>query len=426
MGSTTHEDYKKHFEKDRALNRRFSPIEIKEPSVAETVKILEGLKEYYEKHHQVRFSAPALEAAAKLSAKHIPERFLPDKAIDLLDEAGAANMYLGDKRKKLLVARDIEKVVAQIAKVPLKSISSTEELMLKDLEKGMKKKIFGQDQAVHAIGMSIKRARANLNRESRPLGNFLFAGPTGVGKTELARVLAGELGVHFHRFDMSEYMEKHAVARLIGAPPGYVGYEEGGLLTDMVRRNPYAVLLLDEIEKAHQDIYNILLQVMDDASLTDAQGRKADFRNVILIMTTNAGSQASASIGFGKSGSNSNREGAIKRLFTPEFRNRLDDIIYFEPLSTQVIEKIVQKFIDELALQLKEKKIAIELSDSARDYLAKNGFDEQMGARPMARLIQKELKDPLAEEILFGKLKKGGAVSVSAKDDKLTLSCSAS
>jgi len=417
MGSTTHEDYKKHFEKDRALNRRFSTIEVKEPSIHETVKILEGLKSHYEEHHKVKFSGPALEAAAKLSAKYITERFLPDKAIDVLDEAGAANLYLGEKRKKMLVARDIERVVSQIAKVPLKSISSSEELVLKDLELGMKAKIFGQDQAVHAIGMAIKRARANLNRESRPLGNFLFAGPTGVGKTELAKVLASELGVHFHRFDMSEYMEKHAVARLIGAPPGYVGYEEGGLLTDLVRRHPYAVLLLDEIEKAHGDIYNILLQVMDDASLTDAQGRKADFSNVILIMTTNAGSQSSASIGFGQSQSNSHREEAIKKLFTPEFRNRLDETIYFEPLSTVVVEKIVDKFLDELAEQLREKKIALEVSPEARAYFATNGIDEKLGARPMARLIQKELKDPLAEEILFGKLKKGGKVKVKASGE---------
>ncbi len=411
IGSTTYEDYKKHFEKDRALNRRFSTIDLDEPTIEETVKILQGLKKAFEDHHSVKFSKSALRAAAELSAKHISDRFLPDKAIDVIDEAGAANNLLSDtKRKKTITDKDIERVVSDIAKVPMRSVSSTDEERLRTLELRLKAQVFGQDDAAEALASAIKRSRANLNVDDKPLGSFLFAGPTGVGKTELARVLAQELGVHFHRFDMSEYMEKHAVARLIGAPPGYVGYEEGGLLTDLVRKHPYAVLLLDEIEKAHEDIYNILLQVMDEAALTDSHGKKADFRNVVVILTTNAGSTVSASIGFGQSGSTDNQERAINKKFKPEFRNRLDDIIYFQSLPHEVIRRIVDKFLAELEGQLTPRKVSLELSDEVKDWLATEGFDERLGARPMKRLIQKEIKDPLSDELLFGKLKQGGRV----------------
>lgn len=420
MGSTTHEDYKKSFEKDRALSRRFSIIEINEPSVAETVAILKGLKGNFEKHHHVKYSAKALQAAADLSARHITERFLPDKAIDVIDEAGAANSLMPKSRRKREISEnEIERVVSAIAKVPVKSVSSSDEEQLKNLEGNLEKVVYGQSEAVLAVTRAIKRSRACLKPENKPVGCFLFCGPTGVGKTEVAKALAKELGVGFHRFDMSEYMEKHAVARLIGAPPGYVGYEEGGLLTDMVRRQPYAVLLLDEIEKAHEDIYNILLQVMDEASLTDSHGRKADFRNVVLIMTTNAGSEKSAAIGFGNAQADSGREQAVKRLFKPEFRNRLDEVVYFKALAPEVVEKIVDKFIEELQAQLKERNVSIELSAEARKWLAENGFSALLGARPMSRLIQKEIRDPLAQEILFGELKNGGKAQISLADNKL-------
>ena len=354
MGSTTHNDYKKSFEKDRALSRRFSPVDLKEPSVSDTVKILEGLKDRFEDFHQVKFSSKALLAAAELSAKHINERFLPDKAIDVIDEAGAANAMLpGKKKKKVLNDSDIEKTVSQIARVPVKSVSSSDESVLRDLEKNLAARVFGQDAAVHAVARAIKRSRASLKADNKPVGSFLFAGPTGVGKTELAKALASELGVQFHRLDMSEYMEKHAVARLIGAPPGYVGYEDGGLLVDMVRKSPYSVVLFDEIEKAHFDLFNILLQIMDDATLTDSQGRKADFRNVILILTTNAGSEKAGGLGFGHSQSENARDAAVKTMFKPEFRNRLDEIVYFKSLPPEVIEKIVDKFVAELEQQLK-------------------------------------------------------------------------
>lgn len=422
IGSTTHEDYKKTIERDRALSRRFSPIEVREPSVAETIKILQGLRPHYEKHHQVKFSDTALQAAAELSAKHISDRFLPDKAIDVVDEAGAANRLLAPaKRKKTIGQAEIEQVVSTIARVPVRSVSSNDEKKLRELEGSLKSRVFGQDSAVSAISQAIKRSRAGLKTETKPVGCFLFAGPTGVGKTELAKVLAEEMGVQFHRFDMSEYMEKHSIARLIGAPPGYVGYEEGGQLTDLVRKHPYAVLLLDEIEKAHEDIYNILLQVMDNASLTDSHGKKADFRNVILIMTTNAGSEKASGLGFGQAQSSSNREEAIKKVFKPEFRNRLDEIVYFAALPAKVIRQIVDKFVLEVEEQLKPKKIKFSLTDQARDYFAEKGFDNVLGARPMARVIQSELKNPLAEEILFGKLRKGGEVKVQIKDQKLEL-----
>lgn len=417
IGSTTYEDYKKSFEKDRALSRRFSTIELKEPSVEETLTILKGHRKKFEDHHGCKYSAAALKAAAELSAKYINDRFLPDKAIDVIDEAGAANSLLtAGKRKKTISAREIEKIVSSIAKVPIKSLTSSDEKLLQNLDSELKSVVYGQDEAIKAVVRAIKRKRANIEQEDRPIGSFLFAGPTGVGKTEVAKQLAQQLGVQFHRFDMSEYMEKHTVAKFIGAPPGYVGYDEGGQLTDLVRKQPYAVLLLDEIEKAHADIFNVLLQVMDTATLTDAHGKKADFRNIILIMTTNAGSQAAATVGFGKSRSSDNRDREIKKLFKPEFRNRLDEIVYFSPLEREVMLQIVDKFVGELAAQLKGRKISFSMSDEARTYLADNGFDELLGARPMARLIQKEIKDPLTDEILFGKLKGGGKVSIEMKD----------
>ena len=420
MGSTTYEDYKKSFEKDRALSRRFSIIELVEPSIEETIKIIEGLKEKFETHHKVKYSKGAIRSAAELSAKHITEKFLPDKAIDVIDEAGATNRMLQkSKRKKTLTETDIEHVVSLIARVPVKSVSKTDTILLKSLAPNIQQRVYGQDKAVEAITRAIKRSRASLKANNKPVGSFLFAGPTGVGKTELAKALAAELGVAFHRFDMSEYMEKHAVARLIGAPPGYVGYDEGGLLTDLVRKQPYAVLLFDEIEKAHEDIFNILLQIMDEATLTDSHGKKADFRNIVIIMTTNAGSEKAAAIGFGKAQAGANHEQAIKKLFKPEFRNRLDEIIHFEPLPSEVVEKIVDKLVKELEEQLAERKVTFALSKDARAWLAQKGFDALLGARPMARLIQKEIKDPLADEILFGKLQNGGKVRIELEGEKL-------
>lgn len=414
VGSTTHEDFKKNLEKDRALIRRFSTIELREPTVEECVEILKGLKVHFESYHDVKYSPKALQAAAELSAKHINDRHLPDKAIDVLDEAGAANSILpGERRKRMITEREVERVVAAIARVPVRSVSSTDERNLAELEANLTKVVFGQDKAVAAVAQAIKRSRANLKSDNKPVGSFMFAGPTGVGKTELAKALAKELGIHFHRFDMTEYMEKHAVARLIGAPPGYVGYDEGGQLSDLVRRQPYAVLLFDEIEKAHEDIYNILLQVMDDAVLTDSKGRKVDFRNVIVILTTNAGSERSAALGFGETKSGGNHDQAVKKLFKPEFRNRLDEIVYFAPLSPGVIRRVVDKFIRELEAQLEERKITLVLQEDVLQYLAAKGFDPLLGARPMARVIQREIKDQLADQILFGELKRGGQVKGS-------------
>ncbi len=424
IGSTTYEEFKNFFDKDRAFSRRFEKIEIAEPSVEDTVKILKGLKVYYEDHHQIKYTDKALRAAAELSAKHINERFLPDKAIDVIDEAGVLLRLASSKRRKRVQPSDVEKVVSKIAKIPTQSVSASDRSNLEFLEDRLKEKIYGQDTAIESLVTAIKRSRAGLSAPQRPIGSFLFAGPTGVGKTEVARQIAWLLGVQFLRFDMSEYMEKHAVARLIGAPPGYIGFDQGGLLTDQIRKYPYCVLLLDEIEKAHMDIYNILLQVMDHAALTDNNGKTADFRNIILIMTSNAGARemVSTSIGFGGDGAldpAAKGKKAINEFFSPEFRNRLDDIITFKSLNLKIMEKIVDKFMDELAPQLAVKNVTLTLSGPARLWLAKHGFDPHFGARPLDRLIQKEIKDVITDDILFGRLKDGGNVYVKVKDNHL-------
>ena len=416
IGSTTYQDYKATFDRDHALARRFQKIEVGEPTVEDTIKILKGLKKVYEDHHGVEYSARALRAAAELSAKHINDRKLPDKAIDVLDEAGARDrMRPEEKRHHRITARDVERVVARIAKIPERTVSSDDRSALQSLEPELKKVIFGQDPAIDAIASAIKLGRSGLGSPEKPTGCFLFSGPTGVGKTELAKQLARILGVEFLRFDMSEYQEKHTVSRLIGAPPGYVGFDQGGLLTDAVNKTPYAVLLLDEIEKAHPDVYNLLLQVMDHATLTDNNGRKADFRNVVLVMTTNAGAQelSARRVGFGgEAQAPGNAKNAIERAFSPEFRNRLDAWVSFESLPADVVARIVDKFVAGLAEQLLEKKVKLELTPAARAWFAEHGFDPKMGARPMARIIQNEIKRPLAEKILFGELQGGGTVRV--------------
>jgi ATP-dependent Clp protease ATP-binding subunit ClpA len=424
IGSTTYGEYKASFERDRALARRFQKIEVAETSVAETVEILNGLKSYYEEYHGVRYSSLAISVAAELSAKYMHDRFLPDKAIDVLDEAGAAMKLLSPPKKtKIVRPRDIETVVARMAKIPAKTVVSSEKVRLAELKSRLQSVIFGQDAAINQVVGAIKLSRSGLGQPEKPVGSFLFSGPTGVGKTELAKQLAAVLGVEFIRFDMSEYAESHTVSRLIGAPPGYVGFDQGGLLTDAISKTPYAVLVLDEIEKAHPNLFNILLQVMDHATLTDNNGKKADFRNVILIMTTNAGARelSEGGIGFQKDQGRGHGRGAIERTFSPEFRNRLDAWIAFQPLAFEVIERIVDKFINELNGQLREKKVVVKLSSEARMWLAKRGFDRLYGARPMARLIQQKIKEPLAEKILFGDVQLTGEVQVEEKGDELVL-----
>jgi ATP-dependent Clp protease ATP-binding subunit ClpA len=443
VGSTTHEEFK-HIEKDRALARRLQKITIDEPSIQETVRILEGLRSRYEAHHHVKFSDDALETAAKLAARHLRDYKLPDSAIDVLDEAGArvrlrqARIAPKDRESTEVAvvdvaASEIEDVVARIARIPAKQASSSDRDRLRTLEESLRRVVFGQEEAVASVARAIKRSRAGLGQPDRPAGCFLFTGPTGVGKTELAKQLALHLGNEFVRFDMSEYMEKHAVARLIGAPPGYVGFEQGGLLVDAIRQHPYAVLLLDEIEKAHPDIFNILLQVMDHATLTDNNGRKADFRQVVLIMTSNAGSRelSAGAIGFWESGGSARAidarqkaaqqrsKQAVEKVFSPEFRNRLDAIVSFGPLTPGVMETIVEKFILQLEAQLAERRVAITLQPAAREWLATKGYDPVFGARPLARVIQTEVRDPLTDEILFGQLENGGTVTIDLKDGAL-------
>ncbi len=424
MGSTTYKEYRQHFEKDRALSRRFQKIDVNEPSVEDAFKILKGLKPYFEEHHDIRYTLDAIKTAVDLSARYIHDRKLPDKAIDVIDEAGAAQHLLPEsKRRKTIGTKEIEAVVAKIARIPPKNVSKDDAEVLKDLEGALKRVVFGQDKAIEALSSAIKLSRAGLREPEKPIGNYLFTGPTGVGKTEVAKQLASTLGVELLRFDMSEYMEKHTVSRLIGAPPGYVGFDQGGLLTDGVDQHPHCVLLLDEMEKAHPDVYNILLQVMDNGKLTDHNGRTVDFRNVVLIMTSNAGAQeqAKAALGFGRDRREGEDTAAVERMFTPEFRNRLDAIISFAPLPKEIIVQVVEKFVLQLEAQLLDRNVHIELSPEAADWLAEKGYDDKMGARPLGRVIQENIKKPLAEELLFGKLAKGGLVRVMVADDRLDL-----
>ncbi len=423
VGSTTYKEFRGIFEKDRALSRRFQKVEVIEPSIDETFNILKGLKERFEEHHDIKYTEGSLKAAASLSSKHINDRFLPDKAIDVVDEAGARQKLVpASRRKKTINELDIEKIVASIARIPEKTVSSSDKKSLEKLEENLKRVIFGQDVAVEKLSSAIKLARAGLRVDEKPVGSFLFSGPTGVGKTEVSKQLALIMGIEFVRFDMSEYMERHTVSRLIGAPPGYVGYDQGGLLTESVNKHPHSVILLDEIEKAHPEVFNILLQVMDHGTLTDNNGRKADFRNTIVIMTTNTGAQdmSRASMGFQSQDHSTDATEMIKKTFSPEFRNRLDGIIQFNPLPTEVIRTVVDKFLVELQVQLDAQKVQLEVSDEARDWLLENGYDKNMGARPMQRLIQDTIKTILAEEILFGKLaKSGGVASVTLEKDEL-------
>ncbi len=420
IGSTTYEEYNNHIEKDRALSRRFQKIDIEEPSISDTCGILKGLQSRYEKHHDIHYSKAAIQATTELAVRYINDRFLPDKAIDVMDEVGASFRLLG-KTGGTVSIRDVEKVVSKIARVPVSSKTRNDLSGLQEMENNLKKVIFGQDEALSALVKAVKRSRAGLGNPLSPTGSFLFAGPTGVGKTEVAKQLATALTIHFERFDMSEYMEKHAVARLIGAPPGYVGFDQGGLLTDAIRKHPYCVLLLDEIEKAHMDVFSILLQVMDHSTLTDNSGRKADFRNVILIMTTNAGAREMSERSIGFTGDNKGKEQkAVKNLFTPEFRNRLDGIITFKSLELEIVELIVDKMLRELEIRLAEKKVQIKLTPSATSWLAKEGYDPAYGARPLERLIMKEIGDPLTDEILFGELSVGGLVKIGRKNNKMT------
>ena len=423
IGSTTYKEYRNYFEKDRALVRRFQKIDVHEPSIDDTVKILKGLKPYYEEYHSIRFTTEALKAAVELSSRYINDRKLPDKAIDVIDEAGAAQMLVPEnRRRKVIGVKEIENIIAMIARIPPKRVSRKDMESLRDLAGELKSVVFGQEVAIDALASAIKLARAGLREPEKPIGCYLFSGPTGVGKTEVARQLAAVSGVELVRFDMSEYMERHAVSRLIGAPPGYVGFDQGGLLTDAIDQQPHAVLLLDEIEKAHPDVFNVLLQIMDYGQLTDNNGKKVDFRNVILIMTTNAGAaeMSKAAIGFGREERTGEDEEAIKRMFTPEFRNRLDAIIGFSGLPPEIVEHVVDKFVGELEGQLADRGVTISLTDEARKWLATRGYDKANGARPLARTIQEHVKRPLADELLFGRLVKGGRVTVGVADAKLT------
>jgi len=420
IGATTYQEYRGIFEKDHALSRRFQKVDVTEPSVEQTIAILRGLKSRFEQHHGIKYSAAAINSAAELSARFINDRHLPDKAIDVLDEAGAAQRILPkSKQKKVVGKHEIEEIIAKIARIPTRTVSHDDRNILKNLDRDLKATVFGQDKAIDMLSRAIKMSRSGLGNPQKPIGSFLFSGPTGVGKTEVARQLAYAMGMPLHRFDMSEYMERHAVSRLIGAPPGYVGFDQGGLLTEAISKQPHAVLLLDEIEKAHPDIFNILLQVMDHGTLTDNNGRKADFRNVVIIMTTNAGTEAlnKVQIGFTKTAASGDEMIDIKRLFTPEFRNRLDAIVSFAPLDKEVILRVVDKFLMQLEEQLHEKKVEAVFSESLKDYLAKNGFDPLMGARPMARLIQDTIRSALADELLFGRLASGGKVTVDVDAD---------
>ena len=424
MGSTTYKEFRQHFEKDRALSRRFQKIDVSEPSVEDATKILKGLKPYFEEHHSVKYTADAIKTSVELAHRYINDRKLPDSAIDVIDEAGAAqHLVAASKRRKTIGTKEVEAVVAKIARIPPKNVSKDDVVVLKDLESSLKRVVFGQDDAIVALSSAIKLSRAGLREPDKPIGNYLFAGPTGVGKTEVAKQLADTLGVELLRFDMSEYMEKHAVSRLIGAPPGYVGFDQGGMLTDGVDQHPHCVLLLDEMEKAHPDVYNILLQVMDHGKLTDHNGRTVDFRNVVLIMTSNAGAseQAKEAVGFGRERRTGEDTAAIERTFTPEFRNRLDAVISFAPLPKSVILRVVEKFVLQLEAQLMDRNVTIELSKKAAEWLADKGYDDKMGARPLGRVIQEHIKKPLAEELLFGKLAKGGVVKVGAKKGELTI-----
>jgi len=424
IGSTTYDEYRKVFEKDHALTRRFQKIDIEEPSVDDAIKILNGLKKHYQDHHSVKYSKAALVSAVELSHRYMSDRRLPDKAIDVIDEVGALQrIQPKSKRKTNINVSDIEDIVAKLARIPSKQVTNDDKSMLKDLEKRLKLGVFGQNQAIESLSTAIKLSRSGLNQKDQPLGSFLFAGPTGVGKTEISKQLASVLGVKLLRFDMSEYMERHSVSKLIGSPPGYVGYDEGGQLTEQVNANPYAVLLLDEIEKAHPDIFNILLQVMDNGKLTDANGREVDFRNVILIMTSNVGARnvQRSSIGFSEQDHSLDYDSELKKAFAPEFRNRLSEVIYFNSLDKDTIIFVVNKFLFDLESILEEKNVSLIVSDKARDWFASHGYDNQMGARPMSRLIEKEIRKPLADELLFGKLVKGGTVKVGVKNDLITL-----
>jgi ATP-dependent Clp protease ATP-binding subunit ClpA len=422
MGSTTYKEFRQHFEKDRALVRRFQKIDVNEPTIEDTIKILKGLKSYYEDFHKLRYTNDAIKAAVELSARYITDRKLPDKAIDIIDEAGASQMLLPEsRRKKTIGLKEVEAVVAKIARIPPKSVSKSDTEALKQLNDDLKRAVYGQDDAIEQLSAAMKMSRAGLRDPNKPIGCYLFSGPTGTGKTETARQLALTMGIELLRFDMSEYMERHTVSRLIGAPPGYVGFDQGGLLTDAVDQHPHCVVLLDEIEKAHPDVFNILLQVMDHGVLTDSNGKKVDFRNVVLIMTTNAGASDAQrnAIGFGRGKQDDEVDEALKRLFTPEFRNRLDAVVQFKSLTQDIIRQVVLKFVMQLEAQLADRHVTIETTDEATDWLAKNGFDELYGARPLARVIQEHIKKPLADEILFGRLIKGGHVKVVLKDSKL-------